>query len=369
VVYLGRGSDGKVNYKWHTVRGTKRDAQAELARILNSFNAGTYVEPTRVSLGEYLERWLTDYARPKLKGSTLDRYETIVRKRLIPALGTVQLAKIQPIQLQNFYSEMQREVSNTTVLHYHRVLHKALESAVKWQLLGRNVADAVELPRKRKREFPILTESETARLLAEVQGTWLHTPVLLAVSTGMRRGEILGLKWTDVDLKARRLVVQRSLEQRKSGEVTFKEPKSSRGRRSIPLPMFAVRTLQAHRREQLAKLLELGLASASEGLVCTTEDGSAVPPDRLSGAFRDLIRRSNLPPVRFHDLRHSHATQLLKENVHPKVVSERLGHATVSITLDLYSHVLPSMQEEAAEKFDAAIQTALLVDAAERAAH
>ena len=203
-----------------------------------------------------------------------------------------------------------------------------------------------------------LDEKEMAALLKLVQGTRLYMPILLGVSGGMRRGEILALRWQDLDLETGRAVICRSLEQTREG-LRFKLPKTDRGRRTVVLPSFTCDTLRTHRVEQAKNRLALGPAYHDRDLICPREDGSPWPPDMLSTAFAALVRRSGLSHVRFHDLRHTHATQLLKQGVHPKIVSERLGHSNIGITLDTYSHVLPGMQEDAMAVFDGSLRAAL----------
>jgi integrase len=203
-----------------------------------------------------------------------------------------------------------------------------------------------------------LDEKQTAELFRLTERTLLHIPVVVAVTTGMRRGEILGLRWQDVDLKAGTATIVQSLEQTREG-LRFKSPKTDTSRRAITLPSITAEILRRHKTEQAKQKLALGPAYHDNSLVCARPDGQPVPPDTLSTNFATLIRRKKFPHVRFHDLRHSHATQLLKHGVHPKVVSERLGHSKIGITLDTYSHVMPGMQEEAAQKMDAALRIAV----------
>lgn len=337
-------------------------------------NTGAYVEPSRITLGDYLGRWLEDYARPNVAAKTFERYSEIVRLHLIPSLGHHVLSKLQPLHIQRYYSEAlasgRRDgkggLSPQTVLHHHRVLREALQQGVKWLLLGRNPADAVEPPRARPREMRALNEAATARLLTAAEGTRLFIPILLAASTGMRRGEILGLRWKDVDLEGATLAVRQSLEQTAAG-LSFKQPKTAKSRRVVALPAFTVEGLKQHRARQATERLALGAAYTDNGLVCPAADGAPWRPNAFSAAFVALIRKTTLQAVRFHDLRHTHATQLLRNGIHPKVVSERLGHATVGITLDVYSHVMPGMQEEAALRTDVALRAALAGDASRRA--
>ncbi len=366
VLDLGRDATGKRRQKWHTVRGSKKDAHRELARLVHEMNTGAYVEPSRMTLSVYLDRWLDDYARASVSAKTFERYEEIVRLHLKPALGHHALSKLQPLHIARYYSEALASgrvdgnggLSPRSVLHHHRVLRAALHQAVKWLLLPRNPADAVDPPRPQHREMRALDEAATAKLLRAASDSRLSLPVLLAVTTGLRRGEILAVRWQDVDLQHSSLAVRQSLEQTRNG-LAFKQPKTAKGRRVVALPTLTVEALKQHKVKQATTKLALGAVYQDHDLVCARDDGTPWPPDTFSSAFVGLVRRTSVPRIRFHDLRHTHATQLLRQGIHPKVVSERLGHATVSITLDVYSHVLPGMQAEAATRTDAALRAAL----------
>ncbi len=240
----------------------------------------------------------------------------------------------------------------------HRLLRAALQQAVRWQLLARNPADAVDPPRPPKTEMKALTEAETAALLRVAEMSNLYLPILVAVVTGLRRGELLGLRWSDIEFGTGETSVQRTLEQTSEG-LRFKEPKTQKASRTVTIPAIAVDALKAHKVHQAERRLMLGPAYEDHGLVFARDDGSPWPPDTFSTAFAVLIRRSSLPHVRFHDLRHSHASQLLRQGVHPKVVSERLGHSSVKTTLDIYSHVVPGMQHDAAVGIDRAMRQAI----------
>jgi integrase len=243
-------------------------------------------------------------------------------------------------------------------VHCHRVLRKALKHAVKWHLLIRNPADAADPPRAEHREMSTLDEEGVATLFEAVRGTRLEVPVMLAVTTGLRRGELLGLRWRDVDLEKGTLAVRQSIEQTKDG-LAFKEPKTRRGRRVVALPNVTVEALRRHRSEQAKRRLALGSPYKDQGLVLTRLDGRPMDPAETSKAFARVVVKTGLRRVSFHGLRHTHATLLLRSNVHPKIVSERLGHATIGITLDTYSHVVPDMQEAAAKKLDGVLEPSL----------
>ena len=364
VLDLGRDANGKRRQKWHAVHGTKRDAQRELTRLLHEMNTGAYVEPTRMQVRDYLEKWLA-HARTKVAGKTYERYGQIVQQHLMPALGHHPLAKLQPLHIQQYYSDALENarlddkggLSAQTVLHHHRVLHRALRQAVQWLLLARNPADAVEPPRPERKQIPTLDEREAAALLASLKDTQLYEPTLIALTTGMRRGELLALRWQDIDLDAGTVSVRQSLQQTREG-VTVKEPKSGKGR-TVALPAIAVQCLRRVKVKQAEMRLALGPAYQDSGLAFARTDGRMWEPNSFSSAFAAKVRRSGLPHVSFHALRHAHATILLKRGTNPKVVSERLGHARVGTTLDIYSHVLPGMQEEAAQRIDAALKGAI----------
>jgi integrase len=374
ILDIGRDPEtGKRRQKWHTFHGTKRDAQREMRSLLNDLDAGAYVEPDKMLVKKYLERWLASYAKAQVSPKTFERYAEIVRCHLIPALGGLKLAALRPLQIQAYYASavesgrrprrgkvvvVPRGLSARTVLHHHRVLREALHQAVKWQMLARNPADSVEPPRPITTEMRALDEMETVRLIEASACGRLYLPILLAATTGLRRGEVLAVRWRDIDLEAGTLAVRQSLEQTKEG-LSFKEPKTQKGRRVIALPQLAIDALRRHKAEQAKIRLMLGPGYQANDLVCCQPDGRPFKPGNITNSFAELIECLKIPRLRFHDLRHGHATLLLRQGIHPKVVSERLGHSTVGITLDVYSHVLPGMQEEAARKVDAALRGAL----------
>ena len=354
---------GKRKRKWHSFRGTKREAQIECARLISELSGGTYIEPSKTTTAQYLDRWL-DHVKPQISPSTHERYVEAIRKKLAPLIGGVMLSKLQPVQISTAYTTALARgrrngsggLSPSTVHHIHRVLKRALGQAVKWKLLSRNPADDVDPPKVERREMQTYNMLQTAELIEIVHHTRMLIPTVLAVLCGLRRGEIAALRWRSVDLAASRLAVVASVEQLKGG-TRLKETKSGRAR-NVALSSTVIEELKAWRTQQAQEFLRLGVRPDGDTFVCTQADGRPYQPTFITHEWRRLINGSGLPRLRFHDLRHAHATHLLASGVHPKVASERLGHSQVGITIDLYSHVMPGMQEDAAAKVDAALRAA-----------
>lgn len=361
---------GKRKIATVTVRGTRKEAEREMRRLLRTVDTGEHVDPNRLTVREWLLTWL-GAIRAEVAPRTAERYGEIVNNFLNPALGNLQLAKLAPVHLQDAYNGWatggRRDgkdggLSPMTRRHIHRILSAALARAVANQLIARNPCDVFKkrLPKVDRREMATLTAEQSTRLLDAVRHTRVYWPVLIALATGARRGEILALRWRNVDIDRGSLSIVESLEQTKVG-LRFKAPKNEKAR-AITLPAFAVAELRQLKHEQAESLLMLGVRQSGATLVCARADGEPMPPRSLTHEFLKAIRRvEDIPRVRFHDLRHSHATQLLVAGVHPKVAQERLGHSSISVTLDLYSHVTGTMQEDAAAKLDSAYQSAISV--------
>jgi integrase len=351
---------GKRRQLWRSVKGTKREAEALLVQLLHQRDTGVEQLPGRLTVGEYLERWLEDYARINTAPRTFETYQGIVHTHLVPALGSVALSKLRPQHIQNYYSRAltvrgtvsTKRLSNRSVLHHHRVLREALGHAVRWQILARNPADAVEPPRVQRQELPVPSSDALDRLLSEAQSTPFFALIHLALMTGLRQGELLGLRWTDVDLEQRMLAVNQTLQWIKGTGFTFQPPKTHRSRRPVVLSENTLQILRQHRQRQLEERLKLGPDYHDFRLVFCQADGGPLDPSNFRRAWRRILKDANVGHVRFHDLRHAHATQLLMAGIHPKVVSERLGHSSISMTMDTYSHVLPALQAEAVEQLD-----------------
>jgi integrase len=326
--------------------------------MLQVSSPGPLPELTSLTTGDYLESWLSQ-VRGRVRGRTYQGYAGLLRRYAIPLLGPVPLKDLHPLHLQHLYGQLLEEgaggyrdqLSASTVLNLHRVLVQSLGWAERFGLLERSPAKAARPPRPRRAEPKVVDPALASRILEATSGTPLELPVAIALATGMRRGEILGLRWGDLSPDLCAAHVRRSLQA--TGEaLVFEEPKTKRSRRSVALPAFLHPYLERQRADQARRKEDLGDGWIDSDLAIDAGDGSPVNPDSMSSAWRFLVLRAGLPHVRFHDLRHAHATLLLCQGVHPKVVSERLGHATVGITLDTYSHVLPSMQSEAAAAID-----------------
>lgn len=359
VVELPRDPEtGKRRQKWVAVRGTRREAERVLADLVSKIGTGVYI-PARTTLGEFLERWLSDYAAPSVRPLTLGQYTRLVRKHIAPALGHIPLEQLSPGQVQKLYADKIRDgLSARTVRYIHAVLHAALEDALREGLCVRNAAHLLHMPEQEGAERPVLSEAEARDLLGRLSDPRLKIPAALALGAGLRRGEALGLRWSDVNLEARRIYVNQTV-QRVPGEgVVVQATKTAASRRRVAAPEFLADLLKRWRREQAAARLAAGPEWEERGLVCTGPKGAPLDPEWLTRAFRNALRKLGFPPVHFHDLRHTHATLLFKLGTHPRVVQERLGHSEVGMTLGTYSHVLPDMQEEAARRLDQVFRAA-----------
>jgi|LSQX01.2.fsa_nt_gb integrase len=335
---------------------TRREVADELARIRHELATGTYIEPATCTLGEWLDRWMTEYKKGELKRSTYENYETIIEAHIKPDLGNIPLAKLQPQMLQSFYNKKLESgrrdgkggLSTRMARYFHAIIRQALEQAVREGLLPRNVADATSPPALRKKQMQPLTEDELLKFFEAAKEDRLFPAFVLAATTGLRRGELCGLKWDSIDLDEGVLVVRRQLLTLKGGPSFEDSAKSKRGRRRITLTDDAVRELKALRKRQAKEQLLLGEAYEKNNLVFCHADGTKLSPPQVTRRFQQLLERAGLPKVRLHDLRHTHASLLLAQGVHPKIVQERLGHSSITMTLDLYSHMTPGLDEAAA---------------------
>jgi integrase len=349
------GPDGKRRY----ISGrTKEETRRALREARANADQGLAFDADNLRVGEYLDRWLSNSVSDTVKATTFERYEQIVRLHLKPSLGRVKLKALTPAHIRSLYREkLEAGSSARTVRYIHTTLHKALKQAVMDGLIPRNATEAVKPPQSTREEMRPLTP-EQAKLLLQVAhetGDRLEALYVLAIHTGLRQGEILGLKWDDVDLEDGSLQVRRTLTITKDGPV-FTTPKTTGSRRSVKLTSKATEALKRHLERQLVEIDRVGSLWSENGLIFASETGEPLNRHNLTRrSFKPLLKRAGLPQIRFHDLRHTCATLLLTRNVNPKIVSEMLGHSSIAITLDTYSHVLPNMRDAAAAAMEEAL--------------
>ena len=356
-LYLGIDPDsGKKRYKTEVVRGTKRDAQKRLTELLRQLDTGDYVEPSKERVEDFLRQWLRDYAETHVRQRTLEGYRLRLEHHVMPTLGNVEVDKLNARQVQSLESALLRKgLSATTVLNVHRVLSQALRWGVRMGRLSRNVAEAVEPPHPSRYEATVLDWDDVNNFLDAARHSRYYPLFLTAILTGLRRSEMLALRWQDVDLDNATLSVIRGLVKLQGGKVVIAPPKSGKAR-VVHLPQSVVFCLKELREVQESIAEALRQPFLKDRLIFCQSDGKPLTPNLVSRTFREIARKAGLDGVRFHDLRHTHASLMLAEGVHLKVVSERLGHATIGITGDLYSHVMPSLQRDAIEKIDRAFE-------------
>jgi integrase len=351
-IFLGRDANGKRKYFNKTIRGTKKDAQKYLTAKLREKDLGVFIEPASIAFSEYLDKWLLESAKPRLREATLESYTGLLRTHVRGRLGSLKLSDIKPLDVQKLYNQMtESSLSPRTVRYVHTILKSAFSQAIRWQMLSVNPCDVANLPRQKKTEMKALSP-EQAKTFLNVSKSYKHGLIFaFALASGMRPEEYLALKWSDLDFERHTATVQRTLTWRKGGGWYFSEPKTARSRRTIPLPENLFMELKSHKRQQSEAMLKLGQSYERNNFVFATEDGTPIRYGNLTKRyFHKILEKADLKGFRLYDLRHTTATLLLSEGVNPKIVSERLGHASIVLTLDTYSHILPDMQKEATIK-------------------
>jgi len=338
---------------------TRSECERLLREAIQRFESGQSSLDERITVREYLvDRWLPSIAST-VRPATVRRYTDIVKNHTLHLIGNIKLAKLSPLDLQRLYADrLATGLSPTTVHHQHAVLHRALGQAVRMRVIDRNVADLVDPPRRAKPDVTAWDVQEVARVLAVGDTTDLAALWRIALLGGLRRGELLGLMWEDVDFERGMLAVRRGLIRGIGGTWELGAPKTASGRRTIALDASCVTALRKHRAAQNAERLRLGGVWQDQGFIFTNETGGPLHVNSLVSRFQRLIAAAGVRVIRFHDMRHTCATLALVQGIHPKVVQERLGHATVAMTLDRYSHVTVGLQRDAADVMAAAVEAA-----------
>lgn len=350
-IFNGRDAKGQRKYVNKTIRGTKKDAQKYLTAKLREQDLGIFIEPTAITLDELFDRWLESAVRPRVSQRTADGYESLLNRYVRKPLGHKKLENLHTLDIQKVYAQIQKKgLSARIVRHTHSALHNALKQAVKWNLIQRNVAEYCELPKVPHKERRVLNEMEAQKFLESADRMPNGLIFEFALLSGMRPEEYLALQWKDLDLETGTAQVRRALVRHK-GKWSFENPKTAKSNRNLSLPKQLLEKLKNHKRKQNKLRLKNGLAWQNLDLVFCSEIGTPLTvPNITYRYFRPILKESGLPQIRLYDLRHTNATLLLLNMVNPKVVAERLGHSSVVLTLDTYSHVLPSMQQTATDK-------------------
>ncbi|HAV10367.1 MAG TPA: site-specific integrase [Dehalococcoidia bacterium] len=358
-VDIGRDpGTGKRKRHIETIPGTKRDAETRLRELLHSVDTGSYLRPQKVTVAQYLRDWLAEYGKPNLSPRGYERYSGIINKHLIPDLGAVPLAQLKAEHLQKHYSvKLDSGLNPRTVRYHHAVIHKALQTAVKWGKITRNVADNVDVPHFNRKDMKTWNEDEVRDFLTTAAKSPYYELFYVALYTGMRRGELLALRWQDVDFIFGQISVNRSLNHLKDGSYIFAQPKSEKSRRSIAMSPSLNLLLQKYHESQALACTIRNKQLSDADLVFSLCDGKPLRPNTVTRAWQTAAKQAGVKVIRLHDARHTHASLMLKQGEHPKVVQERLGHSSISMTLDTYSHVVPVLQQAAAARFDKTLGT------------
>jgi integrase len=372
-IYPHKKNGKKVGYRGayvvHTAEGPKRryvsgkdrdEVRRKLTEAMANRDKGIVYNDENITLEDYLDRWLADSVHGTVRESTFSRDKYLVTNHIKPALGRLKLKNLNALQVQSLYRDrLDSGLSGSTVQKIHHVLHKALAQAVRWDLIPRNPSDNVKAPKPTPKEMHPLSATEAQKLLEAARGDRLEALYVLAIHTGMRQGELLGLRWEDVDLDRQSLRIRRTLTRKgnqSGGAYGVGEPKTKKSRRTVRLTERAVEALRSHRARQAEEKLGAAAPYQDRGLVFAGERGGIINPSNLRNrSFTPLLKKADLPRITFHDLRHTCASLLFQRNVHPKIVQELLGHASVAITLDTYSHMLPGMGSETADAIEEAL--------------
>lgn len=361
----GYTGDGKrITYKKTIQAKNKTEAQKELALFISEIETGQALSAKKMRLRDYAEFWINNYAIPNLSPKTYERYKSMLKARILPYLGNMYLDKIQPMQLMYLYQELgectytrkneTHKLSSKTILEHHRLLHSMLQQAVYWQMIPYNPASRVRPPKARKPNISFYDDVQTIALIKALEGEELkfRVIILLTIFTGLRRGEVLGLEWQDIDFKNSSVTVRQASQYVSSIGIYTKDPKTETSNRIISIPESITKLLKEYQRKQLKNRLLLGDKWIETNRLFVQSNGAPMHPDTITKWFRQFLVDKNLPHITFHGLRHTHATLLISQGLDVRTVSNRLGHAQTSTTLNIYAHAFAKMDREASEKLD-----------------
>lgn len=358
--------------RYHSFKGSKREAEAELVRLKAAAQSGTYVDPVKLTVAEFLERWQKEWARANVSAKTFESYTQLLSRHVGPRIGARPMQKVKPADIAALYAQLSQDgralrskksvsagLAPRSIALIHRILHRAFGHAVRWSIIASNPVAVVEPPRIQHVEIEILTEDQVRVVLTALRGRAIHLPAALGLATGVRRGELLALRWRDVNLEAGRLQVHQAIEQTKAG-LRFKSPKTRHGRRSISIPASIIAELRTHRARQVELRLALGLGKPdNDALVFQKPEGAPLNPNSLSTEWRRVVRALGLPKVSLHAWRHTHASQLIASGMDVLTISRRLGHGSPTVTLNVYGHLFSSSDDRAAAVFEGAFRDVL----------
>lgn len=359
---IGFDENGKRLQKRYGKFKTKKEAEKACNEIIYQIEHGTFIIPNELTVEKYLNEWLETYCKQKLTPCTYSGYKVNVENHIIPALGKIPLQKLQAVQVQRLYNSKLKscnnpngELSPASIRYIHAVLRKALNQAIKMQYIQHNICDAVELPKIKNTEAQFLDKQQVIETLNALKDTEIYTPILLAISLGLRRGELLGLQWKDFDFKNNMVSISRSyLPVKENGQI-FSECKTQKSHRTLAVPENVMDYLKQERVKQYENKLFYGSDYKNYDLVYCNSDGTPVSPTAFNHRFTKTLKEKDLPHIRVHDLRHTNASLMLSQGVPMKVASERLGHTTIAITMDLYSHIDAELQYDAAQRINLAL--------------
>lgn len=350
---------GKRKQNWISVKGNKKEVERQLNEMVNQLNHGSFVKPTKMTVRDHFTQWIDNYAVPNLSPATVESYRFITTKHIYPRLGNITLTALRPQSVQALYSDMVKSgLNNATIRKIHNCFHVCLENAIKTGLLANNVLNMVECPKIIRRTMKTMSVTDIHLVLDRARESEYYSLWYTYLFSAARRGELLGLKWGDLDLLLLKISINKSLSYlntptKDGSRIHLKSPKTNKSRRYISITPSNAIVLREHYQKQneIRQSLGLQLLTDDDFVFCHI-DGKIYLPNTITHAWIKLVRRCGLPGIRLHDCRHTYATQLMSQNVHPSIVANQLGHASVKTTLDMYSHVSPAMQATAAMKFD-----------------